>query len=142
MQRHQLAIILVACAAIVTGPTYAQSIPNLGSASSQGGLSGLAGGASGLMGGVLPNVSSTSAGNAAGVLSYCVKNKILSGMGATSALSGLLGQKDVKSSKEYAAGQNGALITGDGNAFSLEGVKGKVKSKVCDLVLQHAHSLL
>ena len=102
----------------------------------------MAGGASGVLGGVLPNVASTSAGNAAGVLSYCVKNKILGGAGATSALSGLLGQQGVKSSKDYEAGQKGELITGDGNALSLEGMKGKVKSKVCDLVLKHAGSLL
>lgn len=138
MRQHRLEFILIACAAIATGPLYAQSIPGLGSKSSGGGLSGLAGGASGL----LPSVSSTSAGNAAGVLSYCVKNKILGGAGATSALSGLLGQKGVKSSKGYAAGQRGDLITGEGNSFSLASAKGKVKSKMCDLVLQHAHSFL
>lgn len=142
MLRYRLGFMLAACAAIAAGPTYAQAIPGLGSHSSGGGLSGLGSGASGLMGGLLPNVASTGAGNAAGVLSYCVKNKILGGAGATSALSGLLGQKGVKSSKGYAAGRNGQLITGDGNAFSLSGVKGKVKSKVCDLVLEHAHSLL
>jgi hypothetical protein len=142
MRRHLLVMILATCAVITTGTTYAQSIPGFGSTSSGGGLSGLAGSASGLMGGLLPSVSSTSASNAAGVLSYCVKNKILGSTGATSILSGLSSQKGVMSSKEYAAGQNGQLIAGDGNAFSLEGVKDAIKSKICDLVLQRAQSLL
>ena len=142
MRRHLLRVILATCAMATTGPTYAQSIPGLGSTSTGGGLSGLASGASGLMGGLLPSVSSTSASNAAGVLSYCIKNNILGSTSATSVLSSLSSQKGVKSSKEYAAGQNGQLIAGDGNPFSLEGVKNSVKSKVCDLVLQRAQSLL
>ena len=142
MRRHLLRVILATFAIATTSPIYAQSFPGLGSTSTGGGLSGLASGASGLMGGLLPSVSSTSASNAAGVLSYCLKNKILGSTGATSVLSGLSGQKGVKSSKEYAAGQNGQLIAGDGKAFSLEGVKDTVKSKVCDLVLQRAQSLL
>jgi hypothetical protein len=109
-------------------------------------LGSLGGGrAGGLLGGVLPNVSSIGAGNAAGVLGYCVKNKFLGsgGAGAASSVLGkLTGQKGVKSSKGYAAGQSGLLQMDGGSNLSLNSVKGKIKSKVCDMVLQHAQSLI
>ncbi|HEY0270760.1 MAG TPA: DUF2501 domain-containing protein [Sphingomonas sp.] len=110
-----------------------------------GGLSALgkgSGGGSGLLGGMLPDVGGSSMNNAAGVLSYCVKNKILGGDGATSALGALTGRKAVTSSKGFAAGESGNLLTGQGGGVSLDSVKGKVKSKVCDMVLQHARSFL
>ncbi|MGC4250123.1 MAG: hypothetical protein QM605_01315, partial [Sphingobium sp.] len=44
------------------------------------------GGLGGLLGGILPDVASVGAGNAAGVLSYCVKNKVLGGANAKSVL--------------------------------------------------------
>lgn len=103
-------------------------------------LSGL-GGAGGLLGGVLPNVASASAGNAAGVLGYCLKNKLLGGTDARSVLGKLTGQEGVTSSKGYTDGQKG-LLQMDGSSLSLGGIKQKVKSKVCGLVLDHAQSLL
>ena len=108
-------------------------------------LPDLGGGAGGLLGGVLPNVGSIGAGNAAGVLGYCVKNKFLGGgsAGAASSVLGqLTGQKGVKSSKGYAAGQGGLLQMDGGSNLSLGSVKGKLKSKVCDMVLKHAQSLI
>ena len=107
------------------------------------GLSGLGGGTGGLLGGLLPNVASTGGGNAAGVLGYCVKNQLLgSGTGATSALDALKSRAGLTATPGYAQGREGTLVTGRGQAFSLDGVKGKVKAKVCDMVLQHAKSLL
>jgi len=57
-----------------------------------------AGGLAGVLGGVLPRVGSIGAGNAAGLLGYCLKNNLLGATGATSAagtggglLGGLLG---------------------------------------------------
>ena len=96
---------------------------------------------SGMKGVGLPDVSSISAGNAAGVLGYCVKNEYLGG-DATSVLDGLTKKQDVKSSEDYAAGQKGQIQTGDGSTFSLDGVQDKMKSKACDLVLKQAKSLL
>ena len=126
---------MIGGALIVSAPIAAQ----FGDLSALGRGSG---GGSGLLGGVLPNVGGSSMGNAAGVLSYCVKNRFLGGAGVTSALNALTRRRDVTASKGFAAGQNGDLLTKDGGAFSLDGVKGKLKSKVCDMVLQHAKSFL
>nr|WP_249193323.1 YjjA family protein [Gluconobacter sphaericus] len=91
---------------------------------------------------MLPNISSASTGNVAGVLTYCVQNNYLSGSGATSALSSLTGKQGVTSSSDYTAGQQGQLLTGGSNAFSLSSLKGQMKQKVCNMVLSHAKNLL
>jgi hypothetical protein len=104
-------------------------------------LPNLSGGADGLLGGVLPNVGSIGAGNAAGVLTYCMKNKFLGGANATSVLGRLTGKPGVKTSKGFALGRNGTVHT-ENSQLSLGSLKGKVKTRVCDLVLSHAGSLL
>ncbi|MCL6699165.1 DUF2501 domain-containing protein [Sphingomonas sp. NSE70-1] len=90
----------------------------------------------------LPNVSSISPGNAAGVLSYCMKNKVLSGGGATSALNGLMKKPGVASSSGYASGQAGNILTGQGQKFSLNQVPSQMKSQACNAVLKQAPKLL
>jgi hypothetical protein len=90
----------------------------------------------------LPSLSSSSTGNVAGVLSYCVKNNIVQGATATSALSSLTGQSGVTSSSGYQAGEQGNIQSGSGSDFSLSGVSDEVKTKACNMVLQHAQSLL
>ena len=90
----------------------------------------------------LPNVSSISAGNAAGVLSYCMKNKVLSGGSATNALNGLMKKPGVASSSGYASGQAGNIVTGQGQKFSLNQVPNQMKSQACNAVLKQAPKLL
>jgi hypothetical protein len=123
-------LILAAALIGLAAPASAQ-LPSLGSLG--GGGSAL----SGLGGGVLPNVSSVGAGNAAGLLGYCVKRKLLGGANASSVLGKLTGKQGVTTSDDYAAGQNGQLVTGNGTV-SLDGMKDKVKGKVCSMVLDHA----
>ncbi len=93
------------------------------------------------LGGILPNVASTGAGNAAGVLSYCVKNKLVNATSASAILGKLTGKPGVKQSSGFSLGQAGTLKT-DKSSLSLNGLKGKVKTKVCDMVLSHAGSLI
>jgi hypothetical protein len=119
---------------MVAGAVQAQGIPGVGGQ--------LPGGASGLIGQALPNVSSAGTSNTAGVLSYCVKNNYLKGDTATSALSSLSGKSGVQSSGAFSAGQQGQLETGKGSMFSLSGLQSEAKSKLCDMVLQHAQSML
>lgn len=95
----------------------------------------------GLMGGALPNIASVGAGNAAGVLSYCVKNKLVNATSASSVLGKLTGKPGVTESSGFKLGQSGTIQT-DQNALSIGGLKAKAKSKLCDLVLSHATSLL
>jgi hypothetical protein len=95
----------------------------------------------GLLGGALPNIASVGAGNAAGVLSYCVKNKLVNATSATSILGKLTGKPGVKESSGFKLGQTGTIQT-DRSALSLDGFKAKAKTKACDLVLNHASGLL
>ncbi|RXD05188.1 DUF2501 domain-containing protein [Sphingomonas sp. UV9] len=64
-----------------------------------GDLGGLGGGLGGLLGGAMPSVGSIGAGNAAGLLGYCLKNNLLGqgglqggGQGLGGMLGGLTGQ--------------------------------------------------
>ncbi len=101
-----------------------------------------AGGRGGAMGQMLPSLSSSSTGNVAGVLGYCVKNNIVQGSSATGALSALTGKSGVTSSSGYTAGEQGQIQSGNGNQVSLNGASRQIKTKACDMVLQHAQSLL
>ncbi|MFT9015802.1 MAG: YjjA family protein [Acetobacter sp.] len=134
---------------VLASSAHAQSIPGMGSAeNAMGGMTGnsMSGMGSsmgsGMMSGMLPNLSSASSGNIAGVLSYCVQNNYLSGSGATSALSGLTSKAGLTSSSDYTAGQNGQLLTGESNPFSLSTLKSGLKQKVCSMVLNRAQNLL
>lgn len=98
-------------------------------------------GASSLLKGI-PNVSSISPGNAAGVLGYCVKNKVLGGTSSTDVLSGLMKKPGITSASGYAAGQAGNIVTGQGQKFSLSQVPSQVKSQACNAVLKQAPKFL
>ena len=99
------------------------------------------GGLGGLLGNALPSVGKVRAGNAAGVIGYCVKNNYLTGANATSVLGKLTGQQGVATSPGYAAGQNGTLQAG-GQTFSLASIKGQLRTRLCDAVLKRGTSLL
>ena len=95
--------------------------------------------ASSLVKGV-PNVSSISPGNAAGVLGYCVKNKVLSGGGATNALKAR--REAGEELRGYSAGKAGDIVTGQGHKFSLNHLPSQAKSQACNAVLQQAPKFL
>jgi hypothetical protein len=129
MKATLLVCAAMACASIAGGSASAQ-------------LPSLSGGAGLLKGGGLPGVGSASMGNAAGVLSYCIKNKLLGGGGdASSVLGKLTGDKAVPASPDYSQGAAGLLQTGKTSTFSLDSVTGGLKSKLCDMVLQRGKSL-
>ena len=109
----------------------------VGSASDGGGLTGLG----------MPGMDSVGAGNAAGVLQYCVKNNSLGGgaAGVKDRLMGKLGgQGKAEQDTGYRDGAAGLLEGGDGKQFDLSGggLKKKVTEKICDQVLEHGQSLL
>jgi hypothetical protein len=103
--------------------------------------SGGLGGLGGLLGGALPGVSKVGAGNAAGVIGYCIKNNYLSQANAGSVLSRLTGRQAVTTSPGYTAGQSGVLQAGD-QALPLADLKGQVRTKLCNLVLKRGASFL
>ncbi|MCE7795466.1 DUF2501 domain-containing protein [Sphingobium sufflavum] len=121
-------------------------LPDLGGGGlGSGGLGGggLGGGQTGgLLGLLLPNVVSVAAPNAAGVLGYCLKNKFLgSGTGAASVIGQLTGRTGAKAEPGYVAGRKG-LLQMEGNSLPLGNLKAQATTKVCDLVLRHAKTLL
>lgn len=108
-------------------------------------LKGAAGGGGGLLGGGMPSVGQAGAGNTAGVLEYCIKNKYLGDGSASSVKDSLLGKVTGHSNDSgYREGSNGTLQTGNGQGYSLggDGIKAQMTQKVCDQVLQHAKTFL
>lgn len=121
-------------------------------ASSEGAGSGLgsmlgagAGGAGALS--ALGLSPSATAGNAAGVISYCMKNNYLNADKAAQVKDQLLGKLGMQKQEEPkdTGFQNGlgGLVTGsNGKSFSIDKLKGDLKEKACDFVLDNAKSLI
>jgi hypothetical protein len=137
-----LLVLLYALAGSAT--VSAQTLDDLSDA--LGGAKGSALGALG--GGQLPAVDQASTGNLAGVLQYCVKNNYLGGTDVSSVEQSLPGKAGgsgtVQKDQGFMSGSNGLLETGGGEGFSLggDGLQKTVTDQVCDLVLEHAQSLL
>ena len=117
------------------------------SASGLGGMLGGSGGSSALSALGLGNLSSGTASNAAGVLTYCMKNNYLNADKAAQVKNQLLGklglgQKEEPKDQGYQNGLMGMVTGADGKSFSLDKVKGDLKEKACDYVLDNARSLL
>lgn len=119
-----------------------------GSSSGLGGLLGGTGSAAGLsalgLGGL---TGSGTASNAAGVITYCMKNNYLNADKASQVKDQLLGklglgQKEEPKDPGYRNGLMGMVTGSDGKSFSLDKVKSNVKEKACDFVLNSAQSLL
>lgn len=142
-------------ALLLSAGAIAQSSP-LGGTGGLGGLlggsgsgGGLAGGLGGGLGKALPGLGSVGVNNAAGVISYCLKNKYLSQGSAAGILGKLTGQPGVTSSPAFRLGQTGTIQTGTANTasatpgtFSIDSLKGQLRTKMCDAVLRHGASLL
>jgi hypothetical protein len=116
------------------------------SANSQGSGSG-GGSALGNLGSNLgfkmPSIGSSTIGNAAGVLQYCVKNNYLGGDAASvkdKLLAKITGQKPQETG--FANGAKGLLKGGDGKTLNFKILSTRVKTKACDYVLKNATSLL
>ena len=128
MLNRKMIIGAVLCCTCAWAPAQAQ-LPSLPSGSS-------------MLGGMLPNVSGISAGNAAGVLGYCLQGNMLGGTSATSVLGGLTKNPAVKTSPDYSAGLAGNILGGGGSPFSLGQLPADLKSKACNMVLKQATTLL
>ncbi len=161
----KIATTLAAAALGLAATASAQTTAPQTAPATQGGIGGL-GGLGGLLGGSLPNVGSIGAGNAAGLLGYCLKNNLLGQGAALGALTGgrtapragsttrapatgaqsilqkLTGRQGVQTSPGYAAGQDGEVQAPNGQAFSLDDLGGQVKTRMCSIVLNRAKSFL
>ena len=90
----------------------------------------------------LPNVSSISAGNAAGVLQYCMKNSLVSSASAGAVLDGLNKKPDLAKSAGFSAGAAGQIVSDHGKPFSIGRAPSYLQSQACDMVLKQAKHLL
>jgi Protein of unknown function (DUF2501) len=128
----------------------------LGDMLKQGGTTGSVEGLGNLggMGGALSleSLTSSSTGNVAGVLEFCIKNNYLSGNGASSVKNSLMrklpggspSSDKGYSNKGYSDGANGILNSSDGKPLDLSGggLKKQVTKQVCDKILAQGKSLL
>ncbi|RDK05934.1 DUF2501 domain-containing protein [Cupriavidus lacunae] len=110
---------------------------------SSGGLGGLGAMGSGLS---LQSLTSSSTGNVAGVLEFCIKNNYLGG-GAASVKDSLMGKLPggtSSSDSSYTDGSKGILHSGDGNQIDLSGggLKEQITKQVCDKILAQGKSML
>jgi hypothetical protein len=92
----------------------------------------------------MPKIGTSTMGNAAGVLQYCIKNNYLSTDAAGGVKDKLLGMVTGQKLQQtgYANGAKGLLQGSDGKSLSLKNVGGKLKVKACDYVLANAKSLI
>lgn len=133
------------------GAAHAQLLDTVKGQMGGASQSGSGGGIMQGLGGSLPmsSLSPASAGNAAGVLEYCMKNNYLAGGDAQAMKDKLLGKvsggsTQAKSDSGYLAGVQGMLNGSDGKSVDLSGggLKEEVTRKACDQVLKYAPSLL
>jgi hypothetical protein len=102
----------------------------------------------GLAGGIDPSkLTSASAGNAAGIVEYCMKNSFLGGdaAGVKDQLMSKVSGGGESEKTDYADGAKGLLKTGDGGNVDIAKIgsmKQSVTKKACASVLNHAKSLL
>lgn len=125
------------------------------SGSGAAGLGGMLGNAGGGAGGA-PALSalglggltgSGTASNAAGVITYCMRNNYLNADKAAQVKNQLLGKLGLGQQEEprdegYQNGLMGLVKGGNGQSFSLDKVKSNLREKACDFVLDHAKSLI
>ena len=122
----------------------------LGDMLKQGGSTGSGGlGNLGGMGGALSgeSLTSSSTGNVAGVLEYCIKNNYLSGSSASSVKNSLMSklpEGTSSSDKNYSDGSRGILNSSNGKSLDLSGggLKEQVTKQICDKILAQGKSLL
>ena len=128
--------------AALSGIVAVFGLCGLTAAQQLGDLKGLAGGAD------VSSLASGSAGNAAGIVEYCLKNNYLGGDAASSIKDKLMGKVTDGSDNDkadYADGAKGLVKTSDGKSVDigkLGEMKKSVTNKACASVLDHAKSFL
>jgi Protein of unknown function (DUF2501) len=97
----------------------------------------------------LSSLSSGSAGNAAGILQFCISNNYLTANAAGSMKDRLVskigGADAANQDTGYADGANGTLIGRDGKSVDITkmgSLESNLTQKACAAVLDHASSLL
>ncbi|MFD4838229.1 DUF2501 domain-containing protein [Achromobacter sp. NPDC058515] len=141
------ALVAAQCVSVVAHAQLLDAVKGQMGGGNQGGAAGNA--LPGLGGGSLSSLSPATAGNAAGVLEFCMKNNYLSGGDAQAMKDKLMGKVSggsakAKSDSGYLAGVQGMLNGSDGKSVDLSGggLKEEITRKACDQVLKHGKSFL
>ena len=93
----------------------------------------------------MPSLGGDTASNAAGILQYCVKQNYLGGANVENVKGKLLdkaGLSQGKTDESYNQGLSGLLTGTDGKSLNLDSLKGNLKDKACEYVLENAGSML
>lgn len=107
----------------------------------------------GLLSGGTQSLSSGTMGNAAGILQYCIKQKLVSATNTENIKNQLLNKlglnnaESQKTQSDYTQGLAGMLQTKDGQQLNLNNIGStplaeKVKTKACDLVLKQGMNFI
>lgn len=124
-----------------------------GNSGALGGLAGNLAGNGGALGGLgglgnmaLPSLAGSSAGNVAGLLEYCVRHNYLRKATVENLQTQLLAFAGIPPTQPqqdpgYNQGLSG-LLSGNGQGFNLDAIKGQATEKACDHILRSAGSLL
>ncbi|NKI74877.1 DUF2501 domain-containing protein [Dickeya sp. CFBP 2040] len=94
-----------------------------------------------------PSLSAGSMNNAAGILQYCIKQKLVSATNTENIKNqllnklGLSSQSEQQKKTDYMQGLSGLLSTGEGKQLNLNAIGNtplgeKVKTKACDIILK------
>lgn len=146
-RRHRAVLNGLLIAGLMSLSTAHAQLGNLlnqgGNSGSYSGLSSLGGLGNGLS---LQSLTSSSTGNVAGVLEFCIKNNYLGG-GASSVKDSLMSKLPGGSSSSdsgYTDGSKGILNSGDGKQVDLSGggLKQQVTKQICDKILAQGKSML
>ncbi|UPG73329.1 DUF2501 domain-containing protein [Roseomonas gilardii subsp. gilardii] len=128
------AMALLAAAPAAVTPARAQLMDTLKNAAGNS-LGGIA----------VPSPAAASSSNIAGLMQYCVQQRLVSGTEATSVKDQLLGKlggtAKQSSNPGFAEGSKGVLDA-QGKSFDLASLKSELGQKLCEQVLQRAKSLL
>jgi hypothetical protein len=143
-KRQACASVILTATLLGSSVAHAQlgNLLNQGKSSSGGGLGSLSGLGNGMS---MDSLTSSSTGNVAGVLEFCVKNNYLGG-GASSVKDGLMSKLGGSPSTDsgYTDGAKGVLDSGGGKQLDLSGggLKEQITKQVCDKILAQGKSLL
>jgi len=85
----------------------------------------------------VPGVSGISLNNAAGVLRYCERHRLVSVVSADTVLSNFA-TKPMTSSPDYIRGERGQILGDGGKVFVIPAAPGHLQSQACDMVLHRA----
>lgn len=103
-------------------------------------------GVSSAMSGAVPDLATMGGSNAAGVLTYCAKNKLIDSAQSNSVYSALVKKPGVSEDDSgFTSGSSGNILTSKGgtsSTFSLNKAPKQVRQKACDMVLKQSRSLL